>query len=574
MPSQTPEERRQALEQRYPAWPRHTFASHFAVQCRTYPDRPLLLTPTQALTYAEVWDKSRQIAKSLLKLGVKRRDHVALLMANEPEYVMTKLAIALVGAVCVPLNTMLKTDELRYVLKQSDCRVLVLHQTAMGIQHAKTVSSLLDPLKKEEALLEHVICIPNTSEDLDSRFLHWEEFLAQGTAAGLDEALEARTQASEYPDEVCDIVYTSGSTGTPKGVMLTHDMVLRCAYATAISRAFEDGRRFFTPLPLYHVFAYIEGLMAASFVGGCVITMPSFSPKSALDLMQQYRAQDFLCVPSMLVSILNHPDLPQYDLSSLYALMCAAAPAPVAVWEQAMRELGLTEVCTGYGGTEVTASTAHTEVGDSIERITTRVGRLKPGGVSGLPEFGGSNIQYKVIDPFTGEDLPPGSIGELTVRGNTVTRGYYKKPAETAAAIDKDGWFRSGDLGRIDEHGYIEFLGRSTEMYKVSGENVSPKEVEDVINRHPAVAQAYVVGVPDNLTTETGAAFIQLKAGMTLTRRDVVQWCSERLAKFKIPRHVWFMEQSDWPMTGTGKIQKFKLRELAKQKLEQGSTAQ
>jgi fatty-acyl-CoA synthase len=266
--------------------------------------------------------------------------------------------------------------------------------------------------------------------------------------------------------------------------------------------------------------------------------------------------------------------LPQYDLSSLYALMCAAAPAPVAVWEQAMRELGLTEVCTGYGGTEVTASTAHTEVGDSIERITTRVGRLKPGGVSGLPEFGGSNIQYKVIDPFTGEDLPPGSIGELTVRGNTVTRGYYKKPAETAAAIDKDGWFRSGDLGRIDEHGYIEFLGRSTEMYKVSGENVSPKEVEDVINRHPAVAQAYVVGVPDNLTTETGAAFIQLKAGMTLTRRDVVQWCSERLAKFKIPRHVWFMEQSDWPMTGTGKIQKFKLRELAKQKLEQGSTAQ
>lgn len=571
MPSLSAQARREALENQYPVWLRQTFASHFVAQSKSFADRPMLLTPTQSLTYADVWSQSWQLAKSLLRLGVQRRDHVALLMANEPEYVLLKVALSLVGAVCVPLNTMLREGELAYVLTQSDSRFLILHQTAMGIDHAKTVSTMLGPLQSDGALLEQVICLPNASDDIDARFLPWSTFLLQGADVTDDEVTE-QWHASEYPDEVLDIVYTSGSTGRPKGVMLTHDMVLRCAYATAISRAFEDGRRFFTPLPLYHVFAYVEGLMAASFVGGCVITMPTFSPKLSLDLMSQHRAQDFLCVPSMLVALLNHPDLTTYDLSDLYALMCAAAPAPAPVWEQAMRVLGLTEVCTGYGGTEVTASTTHTEVGDPIERITTRVGRVKPGGVSGLREFGGSNIQYKVIDPFTGDDLPARSIGELTVRGNTVTRGYYKKPAETEAAIDKDGWFRSGDLGRIDEHGYIEFMGRSTEMYKVSGENVSPKEVEDAISRHPAVAQVYVVGVPDTLTTETGAAFIQLKANASLSRREVVQWCNERLAKFKIPRHVWFMEATDWPMTGTGKIQKFKLRDVARERLEQGSS--
>ena len=179
-----------------------------------------------------------------------------------------------------------------------------------------------------------------------------------------------------------------------------------------------------------------------------------------------------------------------------------------------------------------------------------------------MPEFGGHNVQYKVVDPYTGEDLPEESVGELTVRGNLVTRGYYKKPDETHAVIDKDGWLRSGDLGRINENGYIEFLGRSKEVYKVFGENVSPREIEDVITKHPAVKRAYVVGVSDSMTTEAGAAFIELRAGQTATRREIINWCQERLAKFKIPRHVWFVEEKDWPMTGTGKIQKFLLQKV------------
>ncbi|MDI3257433.1 MAG: AMP-binding protein [Kyrpidia sp.] len=569
----SPEERRRLIHERFPVWPRRTLGAHMRDMCRRFSDRPFIMTADRVYSYGEIWDLARDTAKALIALGVRRRDHVALLMANEPEYVFLKLAVAMVGAVAVPLNTLLREEELDYMLRQSDSRWLFMHWTAAGIEHGPVVARIRERMAKDGPnQLQQVICIGRNTGAADGPFLDWRGFLALSSGVA-DAALEERMRQSEYPDEVSDIIYTSGTTGLPKGVMLTHDMFLRCAFSTTLSRAFEDGRRVFTPLPYYHVFAYVEGLLAISFVGGAMISMPQFHPRQALALMETHRATDFLCVPSMLVAILNHPDRGRFDLGALRALMCAAAPAPVPVWERAVRELGLEEICTGYGGTEAVASTVHTEVGDPIETVVTRVGRIKPAGCTGLPEFGGANVQYKVVDPFTGEDLPEGAIGELTVRGNTVTRGYYNKPAETAAAIDKDGWFRTGDLGRIDENGYIQFLGRSKEMYKVSGENVSPKEVEDVISRHPAVNQVHVVGVPDPLTTEAGAAFIELKPGASCTRRDIVSWCQNRLAKFKIPRHVWFVDPGNWPMTGTGKIQKFKLQEIARERLVQHTSA-
>ncbi|OUM85033.1 MAG: AMP-dependent synthetase [Bacillus thermozeamaize] len=565
----SPEERRQRLTSRFPSWPRRTLGAHFRVHCREFAERPYLIASDRIYTYRETWERCWTAAKALLSLGVRRRDHVAIWLANEPEYVFLKLAVALVGAVAVPLNTLLREEEMGYMLRQSDSRWLFVHQTAAGNRLEAMAARWLARMEQEEGFtLNGAVCIQTSGESPEPRFLTWNAFLEMASQVD-DEELEQRMRASEYPDEVSDIIYTSGTTGLPKGVMLTHDMFLRCAFSTALSRAFEDGRRVFTPLPFYHVFAYVEGLLAVSFVGGAVIFTSQFHPRETLALIERHRATDFLCVPSMLVAILNHPERNRYDLSSLHALMCAAAPAPVPIWERTVQELGVKEICTGYGGTEATASTVHTEVGDPIEVIATRVGRIKPAGASGLPEFGGANVQYKVVDPETGEDLPEGSVGELTVRGNTVTRGYYKKPEETAAAIDKDGWFRTGDLGRIDEKGYIEFLGRSKEIYKVSGENVSQKEVEEVISRHPAVSQAYVVGVPDPLTTETGAAFIELKPGASCTRREIIQWCQDHLAKFKVPRHVWFVEPGSWPMTGTGKIQKFRLEEMAREKLRQ-----
>jgi len=563
----SPEERRSAIEARYPVWPRTTIGKHFELRGLEFGDRPLLITPTHTFSYAEVWSKSWQLAKSLLAMGVKRRQHVGVLMTNEPEFVFSYIAISIVGAVCIPINTMLRKDELKYILHQSDCEWLLLHQVAGSTPHGRTVTELLNEWQLSgDNHLRQIVCIPNGDEEMDTRFLPWEKFVAL-SATVLDEQVRARFEASEYPDEVVNIIYTSGSTGVPKGVMITHQMFLRCAFSTTLSRAFENGRRVFTGLPLYHVFALEEGLLAVSFVGGCVITSASFHPHQALQLVLQHEANDFLCVPSMLVAFLHQPEVENQRFPSLYALMCAAAPAPVPVWEEAVKMLGLTEICTGYGGTEVTASTVHTEVGDAIETVVTRVGRIKPAGSSGLPEYGGANVEYKVVDPETGTDLEPGLVGELTARGNIVTRGYYKNAEETALAVDKDGWLRTGDLGRIDEQGYIEFLGRSKELIKVSGENVSPKEIEEVLTLHPAVAQAYVVGVEDRLTAEAAAAFVQLKPGARCTRRELIEWCQSRLARFKVPRHCWFVDGSEWPMTGTGKIQKFLLRDMAMERL-------
>lgn len=520
------------------------------------------------LTYGEVWDLAVQYAKAFMKLGVKRRDHIAILMNNDATYPSLMIASSMVGAVFIPINAMLTKDELGYIVSQSDTQYLLVQQTVKNQRHAEVVAELLDtPEFQENSQIEKVIGIPTDEKDaMDRRFLLWNDFL-KGSDSITDEEFQQRWDESRYPDEVAIIMYTSGSTGSPKGVMLTEDMLLRASYATCMSRAIEDGRVTFAPLPFYHCFAIIEAILAMSFVGGSFISALGASPLQSLQLMEKYKANDYLCVPSTLVPLLNHPRVSEFDLSNLFAMWCGAAPAPIPVWQKAMNVLGLTEMITGYGQTEVSSSGVTTEIGDPLERISTRVGRPKLGGSSSVTEFNGSNVQYKTIDPDTRKTLPAGSVGELVVRGNTVTHGYYKKPKETAEAIDKDGWLRTGDVGRIDENGYIQLLGRSKEMYKVSGELVSPREVEVVISEHPAVSQVNVIGVPDSITTEIGAAFIELKLGETCTRRDIIEWCSSRLAKFKIPRHVWFVEASEWPMTSTGKVQKFRLKDIVKAKL-------
>lgn len=560
--------RRKTLEDNFPVWPRDTIAGHFSKACHNYQDRSFIYINDEKFTYGEVWSRAIHFAKAFMKLGVKRRDHIAVLMDNDSTYPSLMIASSIVGAVFIPVNAMLAKDELEYIISQSDSKFLILHETVKDKHHGKAVAELLDNNDfQEQSQLGQVICLPNKEKNMiDDRFLTWEEFL-KGADSVTKEELDKRWDESKYPDEVAIIMYTSGSTGSPKGVMLTDDMLLRCGYGTCMSRAIEDGRVTFAPLPFHHCFAIIEAIFAMSFVGGSFISALGASPLLSLQLMEKYKANDYLCVPSTLVSLLNHPRISEFDLSNLFAMWCGAAPAPVPVWERAIEELGLTETITGYGQTEVASSGVTTEIGDSLERISTRVGRPKLGGVSGLPEFNGSPVQYKTIDRDTRENLSDGSIGELAVRGATVSHGYYNKPDETSKVIDKDGWLRTGDVGRIDEHGYIQHLGRSNEMYKVSGELVSPREVEIVISQHSKVNQVNIIGVPDALTTEIGAAFIELKQDETCTRKEIVDWCSYRLARFKIPRHTWFVDASEWPMTSTGKVQKFRLKEIAEEKL-------
>lgn len=565
---QNVEERRKNIEARFPEWPRDTVARHFEKAARTYAEKPFLYINNEEYTYEDIWNRAIDYAKGLIKLGVKRRDHVAILMDNDASFPSLMVASSIVGAVFIPINSMLTKSEIEYILTQSDTKYLILQEKVKDKRHGQAVKELLASASfHENSLLEKVICFETEEEEpIDEQFMTWQDFLKSAENIS-DSDLYKRWELSRYPDEVAIIMYTSGSTGSPKGVMLTDDMLLRCSYGTVLSRAIEDGRVTFAPLPFYHCFAIIEAIFAMSFVGGSVISALGASPLKSLELMEKYQANDYLCVPSTLMPLLNHPKVKEFDLSHLFAMWCGAAAAPVSVWQKAIDVLGVTEMITGYGQTEVVSSGVTTEIGDPLERISSRVGRPKLNGVSGLTEFNGSSVQYKTIDRDTGEDLPEGEIGELAVRGATVTHGYYKKPEETARVIDKDGWLRTGDVGRIDENGYIQMLGRSKEMFKVSGELVSPREVEIAISHHPAVEEVQVVGVSDKMTTEIGAAFIELKEDETLKRKDVIDWCAEQLAKFKVPRHVWFIESADWPMTSTGKVQKFRLQDMAEERV-------
>ncbi|HYW02836.1 MAG TPA: class I adenylate-forming enzyme family protein [Gammaproteobacteria bacterium] len=563
------ETRRRAIAERFPEWPRRTVAAHFDAMCRDYADRPLVLMPEDGASYARVRDDSRRLAKALIGAGIRRRDHVAVIMGNRPEFLVCVLALARIGAVCIPVNTMWTRDEIGFALADADVTAVISESRIGRIDYRAVLEAVSD---RDDSRLRRVVLLGGPRpERLREGWTAWEALLDQ--ADRIDDADLARREAdSQYPDEVVWLLYTSGTTGHPKGVMLSHDMLLRSAYSTTLSRAFNDGRRMLFALPLHHIFALVEGTLAATFVGGCIIPQQHFAPRQALDLIERFRADDFLCVPSMLVALLSEPSLPDHDIESLQAAMCAAAPAPATLWERAIRELGLAEICTGYGMTEAAAATMHTEPGDPVETVATRVGRIKPGGVSGLPEFGGANIQYKTVDPHTLENLPAGEEGELCVRGNTVSRGYYRRPGENGSRIDKDGWLRTGDLGILHADGYLELTGRSDELYKVSGENVVPKEIEQVLTRHPAVNQAYVVGVADPVQHHVGCAFIELRPGETLTRREVLDWCRRSLAKFKIPRHVFFVDADEWPTTSTGKIQKFRLAEQARDNLSRTRT--
>ena len=559
------EQRRKRLFDQYHQWPIKSLGTHFMGLAEKYGQKPFIITENESYTYQDVWEEGRKYAKSLMAHGVQPKDHVAVLMSNRPESIFLMLGIWITGAVCIPVNTMLREEELLYLLNQSETQWLFMEQLAGGVMHSDSVSNIYDKVTSKR--LNRIFCLKNSNEPIDQRFSPWESFLNPNITIS-DELLEEKIHSSQ-PHDVADIMYTSGSTGFPKGVIISHDMILRSGYSTAVSRAFEDGRRVFTALPLYHIFALAEGLMAVSFVGGTLIIANHFSPLSTLEMIETHQANDILCVPSMLVALINHPEVHRFNFNALHSIMCAATAAPVTVWERAIKVFNIKEICTGYGSTEVTGAIVHTEQGDSVATVASRVGRIKPANPSGVPEFGNANVQIKTVNPDTGEVLPDGSIGEIVIKGNLVTKGYYKMAEETLAVVDEEGWLRTGDLGRLDEHGYIELLGRSKEMYKISGENVAPKEIEDIISKHEAVSQAYVVGVKDAVTNETGAAFVELRPGATCSRRELLNYCKKNLARFKVPRYIWFITESELPITGNGKIQKFALAEIAENRLSE-----
>lgn len=556
--------RREQIEQRYPVWTPSTITEHFRRLADDFPDRPMVLTDDKAYSYAEMVEWSRRLAKGLIALGLEPGDHVALVMANYPELVALRLAVAHAGGVTIPINTQLRRDELGYILRQSDASFLVTMDKFRKSNYLRTLDELMpgwqNGTQDYAPRLKKVVVFPTLpGNPTPSTGLRDLELLASSVS---DAQLDER-HAGISPESVVDIVYTSGTTGLPKGVMLTHDSVLRCSFSACLTRAMEDGRKLLLSLPLYHSYAYIEGFLAMSWVAGAIVPQLQFDVEATLAGIEKFSINEPLFVPTMTIAILEHPSLKNYDLSSVTAVMSAAAPAPVTLWKSLAEAFDVTEITTAYGQTELSSSAAYQWPEDPLEMLSSTVGRLKAQSVAGSPALSGRVAVYKTIDPLTMQDLAPGEEGEFVTRGPERMLGYYNKPEETAEVFMQDGWMRTGDLGYIRDDGRLVLTGRIKELYKCGGELVAPKEIEELLSSRPDISQAYVVGVPDERMGEVGCAFVVPAEGATWSEADLLFYCSENLARFKVPKYVIKTTPNKLPTTATGKIQKYKLSQLA-----------
>ena len=558
-------ERRAALERRFPTWTPRTLDAFLEDCAQEFGDRLLIITDDRNLSYAETAQWAAQIADGLVTLGIKPGDRVGMLMANYLEFTPIKFAIARAGAVAIPFNFLYRQEELAYVLRQSRCNALVTMTGFAGLDYLGMIDGIAPGWEtgSTEALPDLRLVVQLST---DGRTRDGVRTVAELAALGTGHR-GASDGARARPDELGDILYTSGTTGSPKGVMVTHDAVLRTSYASALTRAYQDGRRILFSLPCYHMFGYVEGLMSVMFVGGAIIPRTAFSPADYFANIERHRANEILCVPTMTVALLEHPDRRTRDLSSVTAILSGAAPAPVWLWQKVQSELGITEITTGYGMTECGGAMTLTRPEDPLELHAGTVGSPKMAGVAGIPERGGDLCEYRTVDPITGDELPGGGEGELISRGPTHMLGYWEKPVETALAL-RDGWLHSGDLGTIEPNGYLRVTGRSKELYKSGGELIMPVEIEELLTHQPGISQAFLVGVPDERWGDVGCAWIVCEPGSAITADDVITVCREHLARFKVPKHVFFIEATGLPTTPTGKVQKYRLVQMAKQRLE------
>jgi len=503
------------------------------------------------LNYAEFQARVDEAALGLLSLGIGRGDHVALWATNVPEWVILQFATARIGAVLVTINPAYRPFELKFVLRQSDAKALFLvdrfktsdYFTMLAEVCPGLASATEGELRFDEfPMLRWVVALKG---EPPSGAISWQEFCRRGQANPCD--LDALLH-SLAPGDKINIQYTSGTTGFPKAAMLSHRNLLLNAYFTGECQRFTHTDRICIPVPFYHCFGCVLGTLCAVVHGAAMIVpAESFQPVATLDAIERQRATAVYGVPTMFIAQLQDPSFAGRDLTSLRTGIMAGSPCPIEVMRQVIREMGAREVTIAYGQTEASPVITQTRADDPLELRVESVGRPLPG------------VEVKLVDPATGLELGDNQQGELCTRGHVVMLGYYKQPEATAAAIDTDGWLHTGDLALRQANGYYRITGRIKDMVIRGGENVYPREIEEFLFTHPAVEQVSVVGVPDPKFVEELCAWIKLKAGAEATDDDIRQYCRAKLAHYKVPRYIRFVEH--FPQTVTGKIQKFKIRE-------------
>jgi fatty-acyl-CoA synthase len=516
------------------------------------PEREALVYADRGLrmTFSDLETEAKRVARALIAIGVERGDRVAVWATNIPEWVVLQFALAKIGAILVTVNTSLRASEVDYLLRQSQTSTLF---TIRGYRDVDYIAALIE-IGAEEPIrlpdLQRVIYIGDGEHP--SSFLRYDE-LRQLADEVTEEEVESRS-AEVGLDDVINMQYTSGTTGFPKGVMLSSRNIVNNGYWMAQGLGYTVEDRLCLCVPLFHCFGCVVGVLGAYTHGACLCPTEYFEPRRVLEVVSSERCTSLYGVPTMFLAEMEDPEFSRFDLSSLRTGVMAGALCPELLMKRAMSEMNLREMTILYGLTEASPGITQTRRDDTIERRTQTVGQV-------LPE-----MEIRIIDPVSGSVLGADQPGELCVRGYNVMRGYYNNPQATSAAIDSDGWLRTGDEATIDADGYVRITGRIKDIIIRGGENIAPKEVEDLLRQHPDVADAYVYGVKSEFFGEEVAAAVRVKLGTSPTSEELKDFCTGKIARFKIPKLVRFV--TEFPMTASGKIQKFKLRAVHEKEME------
>ena len=507
------------------------------------PDGEALVVPFQdvRMTWAVLDAEVDRVAKALLALGLGAGDRAGIWSPNCAEWVLLQMATARVGVVLVTLNPAYRTHEVTYAIRLSGCKALF----SATVHKTSDYRSMVAEIRSALGDLEHVVHIGSDE---------WAAFVARGADVGGD--VLAASEATVRASDPVNIQFTSGTTGNPKGATLSHRNILNNGWFVGHGCAYTDADRVCIPVPFYHCFGMVMGNLACISHGATmVIPAPSFEAAATLKTVVDERCTSLYGVPTMFIAILDLPDVDTADTTSLRTGIMAGSPCPVEVMKQAMDRLGITDVTICYGMTETSPVSTQTAVDAPIDKRVGTVGTVHP------------HVEVRIIDPASGTVVSRGETGELCTKGYSVMSGYWADPQRTLEAIDTDGWMHTGDLATMDDEGYIAIVGRSKDMIIRGGENISPREIEEFLFTHDDVVDVQVVGVPDARFGEEVMAFVRPRAGAIIDAAAVREFCTGRIAHYKIPRYVEMIDEM--PMTVTGKIQKYVLREIAVDRLGQ-----
>jgi len=531
------------LEEQTARLPHHEFI--------VYPDRNL------RWTFAEFNERVDCLAKGLLAIGIGKGDHVGIWARNVPDWLTFMFATARIGAVLVTINTLYRSFELEYVLRQADMKALVVIDSFRDHDYLETLYELVPELRTcqrghlQSAKFPQLRSVIYIGQEKHRGMYNTRELLVLGRQTD-DQGLTA-AKAGLSAHDVINMQYTSGTTGFPKGVMLSHYNILNNGYYIGERQKFGPQDRLCLPVPLFHCFGCVLGVMAALCHGTTLVPLEVFDPLMVLAAIQKEKCTAVYGVPTMFIAELEHPMFDMFDLSSLRTGIMAGSPCPEKAMKQVMEKMHCSEITIAYGLTEASPVITQTRTDDSLAYRVGSVG-------ASLPQ-----IEVKVVDPETGALCAPGQPGELCCRGYNVMKGYYNMPEQTAAAIDAEGWLHSGDQAEVDAHGYYRITGRIKDMIIRGGENIYPREIEEFLYTLEGVRDAQVVGIADDKYGEVVGAFIIRKEGSDLTEEDVQDFARSRIASYKKPKYVFFVEE--FPLTASGKVQKYKLREIAREQL-------